>query len=587
MGRIAGWKYTAHRPGSASLIAQDMAENPVPANSFELDRFRLETARSLPAQCFDDFQRLTRTLIYGPDFQWLLVDARHEVLRRQVMEALDSVLSAAGLRVKQVRLDPGITDVSALETLLVENAAQAEVVHVIGSPGWFDAPRWDAFNVRRERIATQARARLVFWLDADAIALASQGAPDLWAWRSGVYVFAPQPESGQVGEPALAIPPQALGIPGLDNRNKTERYRRLGEIKSWLEAHPDAPDDMQGNLLYELGELLFDLGDYDAALAHWEQVALTFHQSMGANHKVAAVRGKIADILEVRGQLDEALRIRREEQLPVYECLGDVRAYAITQSKIADILQIRGQVDEALHIQQEELLSVFERLDDIHSRAMTHGKIADILQTRGQLDEALRIRREEELPVYERLDDLRSRAIAQGKIADILQERGQLDEALHIRREEELPVYERLGDVRSRATAQGNIADILQERGQLEEALHIRREEELPVYERLGEVRSCAIAQGQIADLLQKLGRLDEALCIRRDEELPVYQRLGDMRSLAICQVYIARTLQAKNSHQIAEVLTLLQEAWKTLKQLGSPEADWVEQELRAVLGVA
>jgi phosphopentomutase len=53
--------------------------------------------------------------------------------------------------------------------------------------------------------------------------------------------------------------------------------------------------------------------------------------------------GKIADVLEARGQLDEALRIRQEEELPVYERLGDVSSKAITMGKIADILQARGQ----------------------------------------------------------------------------------------------------------------------------------------------------------------------------------------------------------------------------------------------------
>jgi hypothetical protein len=32
--------------------------------------------------------------------------------------------------------------------------------------------------------------------------------------------------------------------------------------------------------------------------------------------------GKIADVLEARGDLDKALRIRREEKLPVYQRLG-------------------------------------------------------------------------------------------------------------------------------------------------------------------------------------------------------------------------------------------------------------------------
>jgi len=439
-----------------------MATDPATKPSFDLDRFRLETARSLPAQCFDDFQRLTRTLLHGPAFQWLLVDARHELLRDQIMAALDTVLVAAGLRANRVRLDAGIADVEAFETLLAERAAQAEVVHVVGSPGWFDAARWDAFNVRRERIATHARARLVFWLDADAIALASQGAPDLWAWRSGVYVFAAPPEAERVDGAALAISAYAPEFPGLDNRNKTERYRRIGEIRAWLEAHPDAPHDMRANLAHELGQLLFALGDYDAALAHWQQVVLPMCQGMNAEREVALTQSAIADIVQARGQLDEALRIRREEVLPVYERLGDARSQAITQGRIADIVQARGQLDEALRIRREEQLPVFERLGNMRERAITQSKIADILQAHGQLDEALRIERAEVLPVFERLGDVRSLAVAQTKIAGILQARGQLDEALRIRREEVLPVLERLGDVRERAVCQIKIAQALQ-----------------------------------------------------------------------------------------------------------------------------
>ena len=53
--------------------------------------------------------------------------------------------------------------------------------------------------------------------------------------------------------------------------------------------------------------------------------------------------GRIADILQQRGQTDEALRIRREKELPVYDQLGDVRERAVTIGKIADILQQQGQ----------------------------------------------------------------------------------------------------------------------------------------------------------------------------------------------------------------------------------------------------
>jgi len=356
--------------------------NTVPEASFNLDCLRLEAARSLPAQCFDDFQRLTRTLIHGPAFQWLLVDAPHELLRKQVINALDKVLAAAGLRVNRVHLGRDITDVGSLEAQLVKSAAQAEVVYVIGAPGWFDAPKWDAFNVRRERIATNARARLVFWLDAEAIALASQGAPDLWAWRSGVYSFAPLSEVAEGNGAALASFAQAPETAGMDNRNKTARYRRIGEIKSWMDAHPDAPEEMLMAPLDELGRLLFDLGDYDAALTHWQQVELPFYRRRGAERDAAITQGKIADILQARGQLDEALCILRKELLPVFERLGDVRSRAVTQGKIADILQALGQLDEALRIRREELLPAFERLDDVRSRAVCQVKIARALQAK-------------------------------------------------------------------------------------------------------------------------------------------------------------------------------------------------------------
>ena len=56
----------------------------------------------------------------------------------------------------------------------------------------------------------------------------------------------------------------------------------------------------------------------------------------------AVTQGKIADILQARGQLDEALRIRTEEQLPVYERLGDVDGTAHVRFSVARLRLQRG-----------------------------------------------------------------------------------------------------------------------------------------------------------------------------------------------------------------------------------------------------
>jgi hypothetical protein len=55
--------------------------------------------------------------------------------------------------------------------------------------------------------------------------------------------------------------------------------------------------------------------------------------------------GKVADILEARGELDEALRIRRE-QLPVFERLGDVRELLVGRANLALNLLVRGRHED-------------------------------------------------------------------------------------------------------------------------------------------------------------------------------------------------------------------------------------------------
>ena len=315
----------------------------------KLEKVRLAAARGLPPSCHDDFQRLSRSLVYGPAFQWLLVDAPDEALRKQVMAALDEVLRAAGLRSNRLPLSAKITDVATLEARLLKNAGQADVVHVVGRPGWFTEARWDAFNVRRERLAAESRARLVFWLDAEAIALASRGAPDLWAWRGGVYSFVPSgafiqapmatlDATGTVGRPAPFPPPPGA----IDNRSHEERLQRIAEIRKWLATQPPPPDELLAAPIDELGRLLFSLRDYDAALTHWRNVEVPLHERLGNQRSRAITMGQIADILKDRGQLDEALRIRQEEQLPVYERLGDVRSLLVCRTNLAQIYAARG-----------------------------------------------------------------------------------------------------------------------------------------------------------------------------------------------------------------------------------------------------
>jgi hypothetical protein len=397
----------------------------------ENDRFRFDHARhrvatELQPEHIADFQRLIKTLRYGSRFQLLFAEFTEATYRDKLIQQLDLVFADLGQNVARIDLSrQNFTDFAALEAELRRLAVDHGAIHLIGVDGWFDAEHWRDFNIRREAIAFNVPVRLAVWLSTETMAQAIVLAPDLWAWRSGVYAFttlpaglheAPQPQNGPI-----------------DPRTLSERSCRIAVLRQFLTTNPPPNDEIRGPLLDELAGLLASIGEYD-----------------------------------------EALRIRREEQLPAYERLGDVRARAITLGKIADVLLARGGVRRsAVHPSRRATASLQAVGRCVWERAVTLGKItnvllarskydkvllgkiADVLQVHGKYDEVLRIYWEEELPVYGRLGDVRARAVMLREIGGVLLARSEYDEALRICREGELPTYERPGDMLERVVMLG------------------------------------------------------------------------------------------------------------------------------------
>jgi len=278
---------------------------------------------------------------------------------------------------------------------------------------------------------------------------------------------------------------------------------------------------------------------YDCAERLGERATLDEIQGMmGQTESETSHRGEIllyqGRTAIRRGNVTEAERCFLESAL-IFKNAGDVREWAIAQGKIADILQARGELDEALRIRTQEQLPVYERLGDVWEKAVTQGKIADILQARGELDEALRIRTEEELPVYERLGDVRSKAVTQGQIADILQARGELDEALALQKER-LPIAERLGDIDSIAHIKFKMATIRLQRGDHQrgelQQIYDDLAEAFALSRRLGRPDAIGHIGFWLAQVLAMAGHKDDALEVLQQAE-EAFAKLGNTQGVS------------------------------------------------------
>ena len=270
------------------------------SKQFHFDVARHSGAAGLHPEHQTEFGRLSAALSTGVKSQLLFVECRDVRYRERLIVTLGEVLAVSGLRAGNLDVSGCATFLDA-EQRLAELSQRLDAVHLLGGERWFDEARWREFNVRREAVARGIATRLVLWLHPEQIPQLVEWAPDLWAWRAGVYDFVARSE-------AVAVAAPAGGARAIDNRNLQERAARMAAIQQQL-GLADVPDTTRAMMLDELADLRFRLGD-----------------------------------------LDEALRIRRDEQLPVFEKLGDVRSRAVTQAKLGQTLLLKGNRQAALEL---------------------------------------------------------------------------------------------------------------------------------------------------------------------------------------------------------------------------------------------
>ncbi len=499
----------------------------------------LSAASQLTAAQFETYQRLCKRVLHGPQFQLIVLDCRDERLQQQLQQLLAEFSQQNSLRATTLRLDDNIPDVFALQQQLQTLATDNSVIQLTGAALWFSQPkRWDSFNLLRENIASQSPCRLLFWLNEESIAAMIENAPDVWAWRSGVYEF------GDANTISTNKPEPQFNTLSIQHQHRDKTARRIAILSEWLNTSDATEAELAAPLWFELATLFQQQGLWDRALELYQNECLPRFQQLKHERSVAMTYGQIAEICMLRGDFEQSLQIRQKFELPIYQKLSLVRDIATTQGKIADGLYRRGELDKAMDIWQQQVLPVLKGIGDVREIAIFNSKIADVLLGREHFDEALAVL-ETVVEDLRKTNDIRSIAITQGKIAEILLHRGEFEAALRIVREQELPVYQKIGDAHSICLTKASIADILAAQGHLNEALKLLQQEVIPEVNKIGDIYSLASIQSKIADILFASGDAKQALEIYQTAVLPLQLKLHHQPNIAHTQQQIAAIEQS------------------------------------------
>src|SRR5215216_903961 len=269
-----------------------------------------EAAAAEPADVI--VRRLVRSLDYAEGFWLGFVKCNLPAQRRKAASACKDLLEPLGIRLIEVELTEPISELlpilkeriaseqtgtGGLSSSVKERSESRDrrklaifvsgLEHSIPSSEAYP-PILSYLNLNRELFRQELPYPLVIWLPEYALTALARRAPDFWAWRSGLYEFAP--EADLADDVLYPIAREEMHVKSsLSGQAKRERLTMLkGLLEDYCELG-NGPHErqVQGSILIEIGNVYFDLGEWvEAKQAFEESLAIAREQD---NKKTVAV----------------------------------------------------------------------------------------------------------------------------------------------------------------------------------------------------------------------------------------------------------------------------------------------------------
>ena len=499
-------------------------------------------------------RRLVRAIDYAEGFWLGFAKSNTPAQRRRLAALCKGLLEPLKICVLEIELTGPVTD---LLPVLIERLAQERLANdedaTKGEASATAQPKLAIFvhglersipshetyppllsslNLKRELFRQEVPHPLLLWLPDYALTALARKAPDFWAWRSGLYEFAPE---RQMAEQSLeTISREAPYV--IESLSEQAKRERLVMLKGLLDDYREL-----GNSLREQtarAYILNEIGMTHQALGEWAEAMHTY---------------------------EEALQVSRN--------LEDGVGAAVALHNLAHITLNRGELEEARHLYLESL-EINKRLENLYGIAATVHELGSLAHAQGEFEEARRLYGES-LEIEKKLGNQRGVASTLHNLAMLAWDQGQLEEARRLY-DESLDIKKMLGDQRGVASTLHELGRLARAQSELEEARRLY-DESLEVKKMLGDQSGVAITLHALANLAAVEGDFREARRLY-NESLEITKRIGDKGNLAL--IFGNLGLLAKQEGDKREAVRLFREALSISESLGSPYAEIARQNL-------
>lgn len=316
-------------------------------------------------------RRMVRAIDYAEGFWLGFAKSNTPAQRRRLSALCRDLLEPLKIRVIEIELNEPITDLLPVlrERLAQEQTGREEeheqstqpkltffvhgLEHSIPSREAYP-PLLSSLNLNRELFRRQLPHPLLLWLPDYALTALARKAPDFWAWRSGLYEFAPERETAE--QTLEVVSSQAVYI--TENLSEKAKRERLVMLKGLLEDYRELGSGLreqlaQIHILNDIGITYGILEDFVAAKAAFEEALTVSRMLKDADNEAAALHN-LGRVSQEWGEIEEARRLFYES-LEIEKKLGDLRGMAITLHQLGRLAEVKGDVTEAARLFRESL----------------------------------------------------------------------------------------------------------------------------------------------------------------------------------------------------------------------------------------
>jgi len=362
-----------------------------------------------------ELDALERLIRRADDFALAFVRVNAPARRAELVGTLKERL-AGDVRIVEVEVPADTTDLQALLARRVVDLGDGKsAVFVYGVERVLSSARertglLPVLNYKRENLQRSVPHPVVLWLPEFALQQIADGAPDVWAWRSGVFEFAIQREEadrlwdqiqdgGSVDEYARLMP--------------AERQARIETLEALYHDYTDSdgadePErtSIRANVADRLGRLYREKPDLDTA-REWSKLALMLSErALGPEHPQTLTSvNNLAYLLKTTGDYAAAEPLYRRALDASERVLGPEHPDTlISVNNLAALLESTGDYAAAEPLYRRALSVREHVLGPEHPRTLTSvNNLACLLQSTGDYAAAE--------PLYRRALDAKERVL--------------------------------------------------------------------------------------------------------------------------------------------------------------------------------